>query len=97
MVGALIGVGVLRGVRVGLGGVVGAGVQVGSIRLRGVLLGRIVVGEAGVGVDVAAGAAQLARKKHIPRITELIRFMRCHRADCGSFRHTFAARQPLDV
>jgi hypothetical protein len=93
----LRGVAVLRGVRVGLGGVVGPGVQVGSMMFRGVLLGGIAVGAAGVTVELSAGAAQLARKKQIPKMTVLIRFTPCLRAACGSFQHSVPARQPVDV
>jgi hypothetical protein len=52
----IMGVDVGRGVGVGLGVVVGLGVQVGSMRMRGVDVAGISVGEAFMaGVAVAAG------------------------------------------
>ncbi len=88
---------VLRGVRVGLGGVVGAGVQVGSIRLRGVLLGWIIVGVAREDVDIVAGVAQLASNNPMPTMAMLNRFKACLPAGCGSFRHSFAAHWLMGV
>jgi hypothetical protein len=90
-------VAVLRGVRVGLGGVVGSGVQVGSIRFRGVLLGWITSVVAGAVGEGVAGAAQLASRKPNPTRMNLIRFTHCPRAAYGSFRHSLAARRQTDL
>lgn len=84
----ITGVDVGRSVAVGLGVVVGAGVQVGSIRMRGVDVGWILVGEAlGVAVLVDAGV-QAAKIKRILRKMKGTRFMRHLPFSNGSTQHS---------
>lgn len=91
--GVTRGVDVLRGVTVGLRGGVGEGVQVGSIRLRGITLGGMDVGGAGVGEVVGVALAQPARIMDMPKTRNLMCLMLRLPSVCGSALHFFPIRQ----